>query len=238
MDLPLNASVRVFQEKAFLILFLLLFLLLFDPFLPPSVTPLSFLGIAVGTAWLESSPGSISRKAILALSCAVAALLVFTRAIPVHPTALVRESIGITLLLLALALYVLCAGLILGAILKARNVTHNLIVSAVNIYLLIGVCWAYLYTLLDRFDPSAFALGVHQADSPSHFIYFSFVTLASLGYGDITPKTELAQRLAIIEAVMGQFYGSIVVAYLVSVYIGQQIRGNDSHSGNDSNPTD
>ena len=58
-----------------------------------------------------------------------------------------------------------------------------------------------------------------QRDSASHFVYFSFVTLASLGYGDITPKTEIAQRLAIIEVIMGQFYVAIVVAYLVSVFI-------------------
>jgi voltage-gated potassium channel len=62
-------------------------------------------------------------------------------------------------------------------------------------------------------------------------VYFSFVTLATLGYGDITPKTEFAQRLAITEAMVGQFYGSLVVAYLLSVYIGH--RGRASHAGPD-----
>jgi uncharacterized membrane protein len=134
-----------------------------------------------------------------------------------------------------LALYGLCGTLVLRAILKAKKVTHHLIVGAVNLYILLGVCWAHVYTLLEWIDPRSFALDIHQSDSASYFIYFSFVTLASLGYGDITPKTELAQRLAIIEAVMGQFYGSVVVAYLVSVYIGQQIRVDGSHPGNDGN---
>ena len=57
-----------------------------------------------------------------------------------------------------------------------------------------------------------------------HFIYFSFVTLATVGHGDITLKTEFAKRLAIIGAIMGQFHGSVVVAYLLGVYIGRMIR--------------
>ena len=216
-----------------MVLVLMLVLLLFDPFFPPSVAPLSFLTIAVVSAWLVSGPGGISRKAILVLSCTITVLLLYARVFPAHPTVLVRESISIVLLLLALTLYGLCAGLILGALLKEKDVSHHLIIGAVNLYILIGVCWAHIYTLLDWFDPRAFALNVLQNDSASHFVYFSFVTLASLGYGDITPKTELAQRLAIIEAVMGQFYGSIVVAYLVSVYIGQNMRANVSRRGDD-----
>src|SRR5512136_115030 len=88
--------------------------------------------------------------------------------------------------------------------------------------------YAHIYTILDWFRPESFALQVSERESASHLVYFSFVTLATLGYGDITPKTEFAQRLAITEAIMGQFYGSLVVAYLLSVYIGRRIWVNDS----------
>ena len=90
--------------------------------------------------------------------------------------------------------------------------------------------YAHIYTILEWFHPESFALQVQKQESASHFVYFSFVTLATLGYGDITPKTEFAQRLAITEAIMGQFYGSLVVAYLLSLYIGHRISVHDTGS--------
>ena len=217
---------RFFQEKPLMVLVLLVALLVLDPFFPNSFARLSFLTIAVITAWLASRPGGAARKAIAVLSLAVAGSLLYVRFSHVSSSMALRDCIGIALLVLALILYVLCGGLVLSSILKAKNVTHHLIIAAVNLYILLGVCWAHLYTLLDWLDPGAFSLAANPSDSASHFIYFSFVTLASLGYGDITPKTEFAQRIAIIEAIMGQFYGSVIVAYLVSVYIGQSLRVN------------
>jgi hypothetical protein len=116
----------------------------------------------------------------------------------------------------------------LSAMLKARDVTHQLIISAVNLYIIVGMFYAHIYTILNWFRPESFALQVLERESASHFVYFSFVTLATLGYGDITPKTEFAQRLAITEAISGQFYGWLVVAYLLSVYVGRRIRVSDS----------
>src|SRR5512136_3283794 len=88
--------------------------------------------------------------------------------------------------------------------------------------------YAHIYTILDWFRPESFALQVSERESASHLVYFSFVTLATLGYGDITPKTEFAQRLAITEAIMGQFFGWLVVAYLLSVYVGRRLQASDS----------
>ncbi len=141
-----------------------------------------------------------------------------------------RMRIGLLLLTFTLILYACCGALMLSAMLKAREVTHQLIISAVNLYIILGMFYAHIYTILDWFHPESFALQVPEQESASHFVYFSFVTLATLGYGDITPKTEFAQRLAITEAIMGQFYGSLVVAYLLSVYIGHRIRIGDSGS--------
>jgi uncharacterized membrane protein len=126
----------------------------------------------------------------------------------------------------------------LSAMLKARDVTHQLIISAVNLYLILGMFYAHIYTILDWFHPESFTLQVPQHESASQFVYFSFVTLATLGYGDVTPKTEFAQRLAITEAIMGQFYGSLVVAYLLSVYIGNRIRARYSGSNHEKGSAD
>lgn len=226
-----------FKERPLAVLILLVSLLLFDPLLPGSVTTPSFLAIAIVSAWIASDPGEWSRKAIVLLGCAVGGLLVYDKVLRFRPDAFSAESVGIVLLLMALALYGLCGGLVLRGILRANRVTHHLIIAALNLYILLGVCWAHVFTLLDRFNPRSFVLQIHHTESACHFIYFSFVTLASLGYGDITPKTPFAQRLAIIEAVMGQFYGSVVVAYLVSVYIGQQRPKDGQPASNDGDST-
>ncbi|HMK34014.1 MAG TPA: potassium channel family protein [Desulfomonilaceae bacterium] len=214
----------VLHEKALLTLGLCLGLLLLGPFVPGTLTSMSFATIGVGTAFILSKERTLSRRVILLFSSAVVFVVVFAKLIPSGAPSYIRVAVGITALGLTMALYGVSAVLILSALLKAKQVTHDLIISAVNLYIILGVFWAHVYSILNWFHPEAFGLNVEESSSVSHFIYFSFVTLATLGYGDITPKTEFAQRLAILEAIMGQFYGSVVVAYLLSVYIGRIIR--------------
>ncbi len=216
------------HEKALLTLGLCLALLLIDPFIPGTLTNMSFAIIGVGTAFILSKERTLSRRVILLLSSAVVVVVVFAKLIPSGVPSFIRVAIGIMALGLAMALYAFCAGLILSALLKAKQVTHDLIISAVNLYIILGVFWAHVYSILNWFHPEAFGLNAKEVSSVSHFIYFSFVTLSTLGYGDITPKTEFAQRLAIIEAIMGHFYGTVVVGYLLSVYIGRMIRRDES----------
>ncbi len=63
-------------------------------------------------------------------------------------------------------------------------------------------------------------------------IYYSFVTLATLGYGDIVPDTSLTRSVAIVEAVIGQFYVAIVVAVLVSAFVAQRMQDQTDSSNN------
>jgi D-alanyl-lipoteichoic acid acyltransferase DltB (MBOAT superfamily) len=221
---------QVLGEKAVLVLVLFLSLLLLDPLVPASLTVLPFVIIGVAGAWLLSKKRSLSRALILLSTVAVLVLFASTRLLPIPVVQAERVPIGLLFLIFVLILYSYCAGQILLILLRAKEVTHHLIVWAVNLYIILGIFWAHLYTVLDWIQPEAFSLNVQQKDSASHFVYFSFVTLASLGYGDITPKTQIAQRLAIVEVIMGQFYVAIVVAYLVSVFIGRKIRGVDGGS--------
>lgn len=216
---------KILQEKAILALVLFLGLLLFDPLIPGAVTNLSFAVIGVAAAWLLSDPRSLSRKVIAASSSAVVVVVVLGKSLPEAMLGPARILIGLLLLTFTVILYTWCGALMLSAILKAREVTHQLIISAVNFYIILGMFYAHIYTILDWFHPESFSLQAPGRESASHFVYFSFVTLATLGYGDITPKTEFAQRLAITEAIMGQFFGWLVVAYLLSVYVGRRIVG-------------
>jgi hypothetical protein len=209
---------------------LFLGLLLLDPLIPGTSTNLFFAVIGVAGAWLLSERKSLSRKVIAVSLSAVVVVTALGKLLPATMVGPSRIGIGLLLLIFTLILFAWCGAMMLSAMLKAREVTHQIIISAVNFYIILGMFYAHIYTILDWFHPESFALQAPGRESASHFIYFSFVTLATLGYGDITPKTEFAQRLAITEAIMGQFYGSLVVAYLLSVYIGRRIRLGDSRS--------
>jgi hypothetical protein len=104
-----------------------------------------------------------------------------------------------------------------------RRASLDTIFAAVVAYLLIGIGFTLLYTMLLGLDPQAFNVADRpgfdeRAALPSPLVYFSFVTIATLGYGDITPQLPLPQILAALEAVIGQFYIAIVIAWLVSRY--------------------
>lgn len=221
---------QVLREKALLVLILFLGLLLLDPLVPGSLTNLPFAIIGVAGAWLLSEKRSLSRSVILFSTVAVFVLMASARLLPSAVVQAARVPIGLLFMVFILILYAYCMGQIVSVLLRAKEVTHHLIVSAVSLYIVLGMFWAHIYTVLNWFHPESFALNVQQSDSASDFVYFSFVTLASLGYGDITPKTQFAQRLAITEVITGQFYLAVVVAYLVSVFIGRKIRGVDGRS--------
>jgi len=99
--------------------------------------------------------------------------------------------------------------------LRSGAVDAERIFAALDAYLLAGVVFGVCYWLLARLDPSAF----NETNlSLARGTYFSFVTLATLGYGDIVPRSELVQSVAIVEAVGGQMYLAVLIARLVSLY--------------------
>lgn len=124
-------------------------------------------------------------------------------------------------LIVALLLY--CAGSILVALLRAEQVGMDVVVASVNFYLIIGFIWAYLYHLMFHIRPAAFDIDASVESVPVKLIYFSFVTMTTLGYGDIFPRTPAAQMLASVEAIIGQLYVPVVVAYLLSLHTGKKL---------------
>ena len=109
-------------------------------------------------------------------------------------------------------------------ILFSGRITTNKLIGSVCIYLLLGVIWALLYSFIalltvDAFNGMPIQLG-HQVIW--EYIYFSFVTLSTLGYGDISPASEIARSLVYLEAICGQFYIAILVASLVGAHMSEQ----------------
>ncbi len=112
-------------------------------------------------------------------------------------------------------------------IMFAPKIDVNKIVGSVTIYLLIGIIWALLYALVEEFFTGSFS-GADLANDGNQFwdlIYFSFVTLATLGYGDILPVNTYARTLAYMEAIAGQFYIAILVASLVGAHLSERLSG-------------
>ena len=108
--------------------------------------------------------------------------------------------------------------LLIMKIFAETKITAETIKGGISVYFLIGFLWAYLYSLLLLLDPEAlfFAKGTFQYTS---LTYFSFTTLTTLGYGDITPINWMARNLTILESTFGQIYLTVLIARLVGLHI-------------------
>ena len=108
------------------------------------------------------------------------------------------------------------------------EISLNRIIGAICIYLMLGVIWSIGYSVLNIVEPGSFK-GLTEPEDPawnSDRIYYSFVTITTLGYGDITPLTQSAKTLSFAEAIVGQFYIAVLVAGLVSAYISARRESN------------
>jgi len=108
-----------------------------------------------------------------------------------------------------------------------ERVNINLVYGAISVYLLIGLAFALFYAGLEELDPGSFS-GLNLAPGPHEVflqaMYFSFVTLATLGYGDILPVSDLSRPLAYTEAIIGQLYLTVLVARLVGMHLRENFR--------------
>jgi len=115
--------------------------------------------------------------------------------------------------------------LILLFIYRQKKVTAELIAGAVCVYFLLGLLWGSIYPLLEAVHPGSFAIPQETGEDNTRFIYYSFVTLTTLGYGDITPLTAPARSFSILEAMIGQLYLAVLIARLVGTHVSQSDDG-------------
>jgi hypothetical protein len=123
--------------------------------------------------------------------------------------------------LMALAYFGFTAWLVLRKIFfYTERVSADTIQGAICAYLLMGLAWAFAYQLLAQLEPGSFAFSGAEREGAEHvenFIAFSFITLTTLGYGNIVPTTPRADALAYAEAVVGQIYLAVLLARLVAL---------------------
>lgn len=113
-------------------------------------------------------------------------------------------------------------------ILRAARVGSEVMCAGISIYLLLGLLWTFAYLLVARADPNAFAFNAGPASSHSMkgvtAFYFSFVTLTTVGYGDVTPVSNGARVLAVMEAMTGTLYVAVLITRLVALYTSEKLR--------------
>ena len=116
--------------------------------------------------------------------------------------------------------------LVAQRLVRADRVDAELLCSAVGAYLLLGVFWSLTYEIISLAAPAAFSQPGGAAPTPSALLYFSFTTLTTTGYGDITAINPVVRMWAIFEAIIGTMYNATVIARLVTLY-GSRVRRED-----------
>ena len=115
------------------------------------------------------------------------------------------------------------ATIILLYLFREERITGDMIMGAICVYFLMGLVWTFIYYALEFFQPGSFQMPHGMVDKAT-FTYYSYVTLTTLGYGDITPISTPARSFALLEAVMGQLYLAVLIARLVGIHIAQSSR--------------
>lgn len=109
--------------------------------------------------------------------------------------------------------------LILGYVLKDGKVTRDKIAAAVCVYLILGIIWSMFYVLAETLDPGAMGgSGLSSMRTMESAVYYSFITLTTVGYGDVVPVSPVAHSLAMVEGIVGQIYLAVMIARLVGLY--------------------
>jgi hypothetical protein len=133
-------------------------------------------------------------------------------------TAFVRNSLNSLFVAYVIAL-------IVRSMLRRRGpVTRDTIMGAICVYLLMGWAWSFMYRTVMLLDPGALTFPEASAERGTDLLYFSFVTLTTLGYGDVLPVSVAARSLAWLEAVAGQLFVAVTIAHLVGMRISAAAR--------------
>ena len=128
--------------------------------------------------------------------------------------------------------------ILLRHIIRAKKVTADILYGAVSVYILLGIFFASLYFFLDAITPGelfiyAGADAGYDITDPLGIFYFSFVTLTTLGYGDIQPAADVSKIFAILEAMTGVLYFAALIGRLIGLYVAQSGNDIDKDPGRD-----
>jgi len=203
----------------------LVFILMVVPVIEQRAFATGLLRLGLTAVLLSAAIATRRRKSLLVLGLCVAFV-----AAPVSWATMFVEQPALFLFscLLEGLFFAAMAVLILVTVVKRHLATIHSIYGAISAYLLLGLAWAVVYWGVDHVDNSALQVSSRRVSAVvagetttevaafSQFVYFSFVTMSTLGYGEITPRSSIAQTLTWVQSVTGQFYIAVLVAWMVS----------------------
>jgi len=109
-------------------------------------------------------------------------------------------------------------------IIKSKEIKLNIIIAAFNGYLLLGLIFSFLYTLIEAFHPGSIKGLSPGVQGLPDILYFSYITQLTIGYGDILPVAQLAKKITVLQGLVGQFYLVVIMAILVGKFLIQKDR--------------
>jgi hypothetical protein len=221
-EIHLNSRWPWIRHRFIFLLATIFLLLAVTPFLE-GFAHLRFLFSAFLTAVLVSAVYALSQKI---RNLAIAALLATPMLISIWTQHFVRSDAMFLIGRICGAFFIAFTIFhILRSIFQEQDVTKDTIAGAAAVYMLFALMWSFLYGVLDLVEPGSFAISESQALGERNvFLYYSFVTITTLGYGDIIPVSYIAASLAVLEAVVGQLYLVVLVAWLVGMYVSKKSR--------------
>jgi hypothetical protein len=124
----------------------------------------------------------------------------------------------------ALLFFIFVVTNLIRFVLRAPRVDANVLCAGLSGYLLLGLLWVPTYVMVAQLNPGAFKMSSGAGSSMNGYsaFYFSFITLCTVGYGDVTPVSNGARMLAVVEAIAGVFYVAVLISRLVAVYSATQ----------------
>lgn len=217
-------SIKYENYSLIILLFSLLLVLLLYPFIKmlphANITLQALLSFVLVAAVIATTHKTI--HLIISICLAAGALLTNWGALFNSTEVWLTVNLSLNIIFL---FYVIWVHMI--KIMTISSVTRNLLCGSICVYLLIGLMMAFVYMLIDLYIPTSFSnIATHtitQEGTKTHyffqFTYYSFVTLTTLGYGDIHPASQPAQAMAYMEAIIGQFYLTVLVARLIGLHV-------------------
>jgi len=201
----------------YLLLALLAFILLY-PYLMANLFARIALGLLFSTVLLGGAyaVGRTRRTMIVGFGLAILGVALQWTAILTQYTAMYRLEGAVYAIFLVFAI-----GEVLRYLLRKGPVTADKLHGALAGYIMLAILWAFAYTLVESFVAGSFNFSHTDATDPHAFfelLYFSFTTLTTVGFGDITPATDQARSLVMIEEFTGVFFVGVLIARLAGLY--------------------
>ena len=131
--------------------------------------------------------------------------------------------LGVISFLISTLTFTIATGVLIKHIAISKNVTVAVVIQAISGYLLIGIIGVLLNSILLAFDENAITLTI-SGSKFSSIIYYSFITLTTIGYGEIVPQSVFARSISIFIGVCGQMYLTVIIALIVGKYLSLNLR--------------